>query len=186
MVGVTCPFRHRIPGVGLLTIAPGYGSARGHRRPDPACPVVGERHECPRRPYAGGRPRRRRPSAGCSNSRTASLDIPLAAVISSPLDRCLATAEPLLAGRPGLDARHRRGAGRVRLRRVDRAGAQGAREDAAVEGHPVAPVRCDVPRRRDDAGDAEPRGRRPSAPTTPRSRPRTARTRSGRRSATAT
>jgi len=30
------------------------------------------------------------------------VDIPLAAVVSSPLDRCLATAEPLLASRPGL------------------------------------------------------------------------------------
>ena len=65
--------------------------------------------------------------------------VPLAAVVSSPLERCSQTAAAVAAGRD-LDGPGRRPARRGPLRRLDRPAAQGAGQGPAVEGRPAAPV----------------------------------------------
>ena len=101
MVGLTCPFRHRLPGVSLLTIVARATVQR-------VATVVLIRHARSSanatNVLAG-----RTPGVGLDDTgRQQALDlakrladVPLAAVVSSPLDRCLATAAPLVADRPG-------------------------------------------------------------------------------------
>ena len=72
--------------------------------------------------------------------------VPLAAVVTSPLERCLETAAAV-AGRAVTLASHgRAAAGRGPVRRLDRPAAQGAGQAAAVEGRAGPPVRGGVPR----------------------------------------
>ena len=87
--------------------------------------------------------------------------VPLAALVSSPLERCRETARAV-ASRQAAGAAGRTGQGphRVRLRRVAGPAAEGARQGGALEDRADQPVGGDVPRRGVAAADAGARRRR--------------------------
>ena len=115
-----------------------------------------------------------RPGTAQAQARRASgcAAVPLAAVVTSPLERCQETAGAVAAGRDARGA-DRRPARRVPLRRLDRPAAQGAGQGPAVEGRAGAPVRGGrSPGRRGVAGaDARPARSPRSATGTPSSGP---------------
>ena len=116
-------------------------------------------------------------------ARAAGRASPLAAVVTSPLERCRETAK-LLA--PGSSSRRGPAPARVRLRRVDRSGAQDAGQGEAL-AHGAGPaLRCAVSRAASRCRRCRRGPSRRSATGTRTSRPRPGTTPCGWRSPTAT
>ena len=134
-----------------------------HADPRPARPHHRQRRRHARRLDARRRPRRRGREQAAGAGRPAGR-VPLAAVVTSPLERCRETADALLAAARRAARARRRPPRRVPLRRLDRPPA--SRELAkdplwkVVQAHPSA---VDVPRRRGRV-DARHAGRARSTP----------------------
>ena len=90
--------------------------------------------------------------------------LPLAAVVTSPLDRC---GRPWSWRCPQAAPGRRGRADRVRLRRLGRAADQEAGQGPALAGGAAASERRGLPERRVDGGDVRPGRSRRSAPGTP-------------------
>ena len=147
----------------------------------------------PARPDRDDRPGARRPHAGRRTSTSAAppqaaavaeriAAVPVAAVVTSPLERCVETATHIARAQAGAAGAQGRAARRVRVRRLDRQADQGPRQGPDVEGRAGPAVRGALPERRGAGRGVGPRGRRGAR----LGRRSSARTRCGSRAATAT